>query len=123
MAMVRTVRGTPTFRYSVKEIFTVRLARSTMIRLATGIVRFPARVEDMASVSQPWTGSVRWLVKGFKRSTAGTLLTTFDRMAVRGVRHAYLIEAKMGRERGKIVGEECLVHARDYDEKPHEHHE
>src|SRR5574341_193359 len=83
--MLSTVRGTPTFRYSGKEIRTAWRARSTTIRLAMepSSVRFPARVADMASVSHPRDGLARCAIRGLNSRTAGTLLTALDRTTAR----------------------------------------
>jgi hypothetical protein len=61
-----------------------RCARWATIRLATDPtrVRLPAKVEPMATTSQARCGSCKPATNGFRTSTAGTLLTTFDRTAV-----------------------------------------
>src|SRR5512147_1355130 len=58
-------------------------ARCTTIKFATdpSSVRFPARVDDIARVSQPRCGSDSLGTTGRKTSTAGTLLTMLDSSA------------------------------------------
>ena len=76
MTIVTKVSGAPTRAYSEKVIFIwCRTGCSTM-RFATdpSTVRLPARVEDMASVSQARLGSARWGINGRITNTAGTSL-------------------------------------------------
>ena len=46
------------------------------------MVRLPASVDDMATVSQALSGSARLATNGLRTSTAGTLLTRLDNTAV-----------------------------------------
>src|SRR5512136_909818 len=82
--MVAVVNGTPTFRYSTKPIVTLGRAPSTTIILAIDprMVRFPARVLLMARRSHAVSGSGIDAMTGLRRSTAGTLLTRFERRAL-----------------------------------------
>src|SRR5215469_8293441 len=82
---VSTVSGRPTRKYSRKPMCTAGLARSTTMIFATDpvMVRFPASVLDIASVSQPVCGSGKPGTSDFSSTTAGTLLTIFDTSAVR----------------------------------------
>jgi hypothetical protein len=54
------------------------------MRLATEPikVRFPAKVELIATICQARPGSGKFAMNGFKIKTAGTLLSRFDRRAV-----------------------------------------
>lgn len=54
------------------------------MRLATEPikVRFPAKVELIATIRQARPGSGKFMTNGFKIKTAGTLLTRFERKAV-----------------------------------------
>ena len=83
--MVAAVSGAPTLKYSQNEICTCGRARWTTIRFATepSTVRFPASVEAIARISHACVGSARRGMNGLKTSTAGTLLTRFDRTACR----------------------------------------
>src|SRR5439155_22144402 len=81
MAIVSTVNGAPTTKYSQKPIRTPRAAAlCTTIRLAIEpkTVKLPASVDDIASTSQAVSRFGRASTKGFSTSTAGTLLTRFD---------------------------------------------
>src|SRR5581483_11375470 len=82
-AIVIIVSCAPALAYSQNVISTSRRARWTTIRLATepSSVRFPARVEDIARVSHARLGSASFGMIGLKTSTAGTLLTRFDKTA------------------------------------------
>src|SRR4030081_3747596 len=72
MRRVSTVSGAPTFAYSQKPIVTPRArATCTTMRLATDPtrVRLPARVDDMATVSQTRCGSGRFATNGLRTSS------------------------------------------------------
>src|SRR6185369_5501949 len=72
-----TVSGTPALAYSQNDISTSRRARSITIRFATDptTVRFPASVDDIASVSHACAGSASLVTNPLNTSTAGALLT------------------------------------------------
>jgi len=48
-------------------------------------VRFPASVDDMASVSHAWSGRGSCETNGLKTRTAGTLLTRLETAALQNV--------------------------------------
>src|ERR1700683_2063986 len=86
-ARLRIVMGTPPFAYSQKPISTRPRARCTTIKFATdpSTVRFPASVDDIASVSHACAASGKRVTKLRKTSTAGTLLTRFESAAEKTV--------------------------------------
>ena len=108
-AMVRTVSGAPTLEYSQKLIRTSWRARCTTIRFATDprMVRLPASVVDIASVSQLRIGSLMCAMNGLQTRTAGTLLTKFEsRVAITlstEVRSGWNCCAKWNRFSGREV--------------------
>ena len=81
----------PLLVYSQKLSFTpCRPATSATIKFATepSRVKFPARVDEAARVSQPEVGLGNDVTAGLSKSTAGTFETRFDSTTVIAARAA-----------------------------------
>src|SRR5215469_16377485 len=124
-ARVSSVSGTPTRLYSRKPIGTRACrAASTTIRFATEprMVRLPARVDAMARMSHPRSGSPRVEMSGFKRSTAGTLGNDVREYGGYDGQHGRAMETDSPQNVDEIIHEPGPLDGAGEDEESHEEH-